>query len=421
MRTKHLFATLVVAVVAAASLGVAVALNAPEVADRTTASTGGDAGPGTGARASGDPAGRNGGRPAGTASGQTAAEGTGGTGHHDQQRQLSQADLVAKIKPSVVHLAGLSGSGSGVVVDGDRGLVLTNAHVTAGQQGMRARVGDDPASETAVRLVAAAPCDDLAVVELVSRPPNLRAIRLGDSSRVRPGDHVTVLGYPASFEEQTESILDQQVVTNDGSVSAVNVVAAPDPGLPRYMSTIQHQAPVNHGNSGGPLVDDEGRLVGINSLGNDDAQGQFYSISVNRVRQLLPDLLAGRSQANLGWKLYPRSEVDLREIFANDPDFAGQGGAAFGQQMTEQLDQDGVEGLYVWDTEPGSSAEAGNLGDGDLVTRIDGRLVSTVQEVCDLVLPKRPGETVRVDGLYLNSTADPAQVGTSWETEVKVG
>ena len=138
MRTKHLFATLVVAVVAAASLGVAVALNAPEVAGRTTASTGGDAGPGTGARASGDPAGRNGGRPAGTASGQTAAEGTGGTGHHDQQRQLSQADLVAKIKPSVVHLAGLSGSGSGVVVDGDRGLVLTNAHVTAGQQGMRA-------------------------------------------------------------------------------------------------------------------------------------------------------------------------------------------------------------------------------------------------------------------------------------------
>jgi S1-C subfamily serine protease len=368
MRTKHLFATLVVAVVAAASLGVAVALNAPEVAGRTTASTGGDAGPGTGARAGGDPAGRNGGRPAGTASGQTAAEGTGGTGHHDQQRQLSQADLVAKIKPSVVHLAGLSGSGSGVVVDGDRGLVLTNAHVTAGQQGMRARVGDDPASETAVRLVAAAPCDDLAVVELVSRPPNLRAIRLGDSSRVRPGDHVTVLGYPASFEEQTESILDQQVVTNDGSVSAVNVVAAPDPGLPRYM----------------------------------------------RVGQLLPDLLAGRSQANLGWTLYPRSEVDLREIFANDPDFAGQGGAAFGQQMTEQLDQDGVEGLYVWDTEPGSSAEAGNLGDGDLVTRIDGRLVSTVQEVCDLVLPKRPGETVRVDGLYLNSTADPAQVGTSW-------
>jgi S1-C subfamily serine protease len=89
--------------------------------------------------------------------------------------------------------------------------------------------------------------------------------------------------------------------------------------------------------------------------------------------------------------------------------------------MTEQLDQDRVEGLYVWYTEPGSSAEAGNLGKGDLVTRIDGRLVSTVQEVCDLVLPKRPGETVRVDGLYLNSTADPAQVGTSWETEVKVG
>jgi hypothetical protein len=148
---------------------------------------------------------------------------------------------------------------------------------------MRARVGDDPASESATRLVAAAPCDDLAVVQLV--------------------------------------------VANDGSVSAVNVVAAPDPGLPRYVS---------------------------------------------------------------------RSQVDLPEVFAADPDLAGQGGAAFGQQVTERLDQEGVDGLYVWDTEAGSPAEAGNLGHGDLVTSIDGAPVHTVQDLCDLVLSKRRGESVVV-------------------------
>jgi S1-C subfamily serine protease len=415
MRIKYLLATLIVGVVAAASLGVAVALTVGEAGGTVVTGPTRDPGRGT----AGDPAAEAGGRTTGGTSRRTGADGAGGNDQGEPEK-LSQPDLIAKVTPSVVHLAGSSGGGSGVVVDDDRGLVLTNAHVTAGQQGMRARVGDDPASESAVRLVAAAPCDDLAVVQLVSRPADLRAIKLGDSSRLRRGDHVTVLGYPASFE-QTGSVLDQQVVANDGSVSAVNVVAAPDPGLPRYVSTIQHQAPVNHGNSGGPLVDDQGRLVGINSLGNDEAQGQFYSISVNRVRQLLPDLLAGRSQANLGWELYPRSEVNLPEVFAADPDLAGQGGAAFGQQVTERLDQEGVDGLYVWDTEAGSPAKAGNLVHGDLVTSIDGAPVRTVQDVCDLVLSKRPGESVVVEGVYLNSAADAAEVLTPWETEVAVG
>ena len=89
--------------------------------------------------------------------------------------------------------------------------------------------------------------------------------------------------------------------------------------------------------------------------------------------------------------------------------------------MTERLDQEGVDGLYVWDTEAGSPAEAGNLGHGDLVTSIDGAPVRTVQDVCDLVLSKRPGESVVVGGVYLNSAADAAEVLTTWETEVAVG
>jgi S1-C subfamily serine protease len=299
MRIKYLLATLIVGVVAAASLGVAVALTIREAGGAVVTGPTRDAGRGT----AGDPAPEAGGRTTGGTSRRTGGDGAGGNDQGEPEK-LSQPDLIAKVTPSVVHLAGSSGSGSGVVVDDDRGLVLTNAHVTAGQQGMRARVGDDPASESAARLVAAAPSDDLAVVQLVNKPA---------------------------------------------------------------------------------------------------------------------DLLAGRSQANLGWELYPRSQVDLPEVFAADPDLAGQGGAAFGQQVTERLDQEGVDGLYVWDTEAGSPAEAGNLGHGDLVTSIDGAPVRTVQDVCDLVLSKRPGESVVVGGVYLNSAADAAEVLTTWETEVAVG
>lgn len=412
MRNRYLLATLVVGFVAATSLGVSVAL----VASRPVPDGGGVATATTAAGGTATTAG--GGAAAGGADARPAGAGAARTGEGAQDK-LSQPDLIAKVKPSVVRLVGPGGAGSGVVVDDDRGLVLTNAHVTSGQRGMRAWVGDDPASETPVRLLAAAPCEDLAVVELVNRPAVLRAIRLGDSSKVRQGDRVTVLGYPGSLAGSDTS--DLQVSVNEGSVSRVDVEVASDPGLPRYASTIEHQAPVNPGNSGGPLVDDRGELVGINSLRNPDTQGQFYAISVNRVRQLLPDLLVGESQANLGWDLVPVTQVDLPEIFAEDPDLAGQGGATLGQEVADRLAQEGIDGMYVWGTESGSPAEAANLYFGDLVTSIDGQPVGTVQDVCDLVLSRRPGATVQVSGYYLNSTADAAEVLTSWETEVAVG
>jgi S1-C subfamily serine protease len=394
MRIKHLLAVLALGVVAATA-GVAAGLVTSEPAGGTGVTTTSKAG--------------------GTTKDDTPGKTTGTTSNHDR-KPLTHADVIAKVKPSVVYLLGSTSSGSGVVIDDDRGLVLTNAHVTFGQQGMRAWVGDDPASETPVRLVAAAPCEDLAVVELVNKPANLRAIRLGDSSKVRQADQVTVLGYPASLAEPGG---DLQVSVNQGSVSRVDVRAAPDPGLPRYASTIEHQAPTNPGNSGGPLIDGRGRLVGINSLRNPETQGQFYAISVNRVRQFLPGLVDGESQANLGWDMVPLDQVDLPEIFAEDRDLAAQGGLELGQQVVQHLAQQQIEGLYVTETERGSPVRAATIHHGNLVTHIDGQPVHEVQEVCDLVLPKYPGETVQVTGYYLH-TAEAATALEPWTVDVEV-
>jgi S1-C subfamily serine protease len=401
MRTKYLLAFLVVAVVALTGVGCA------DLVSRRT-----DRDPGGPAATTPTPT------PTPTPSRQPSRE--AGTSHREEK--LSQPDLIAKVKPSVVRLVGSDGGGSGVVIDAGQGLVLTNAHVTFGQQGLRAQVGDDPASQTAAQLVAAAPCDDLAVVRLLNKPANLKAIRFGDSSTVRPGDHVTALGYPTSLEEQRAgdtTTQAHQLIPTDGNVSAVDVVTDGSPDLPRYASTIQHQAPINPGNSGGPLVDDRGRLVGINSLRNAETQGQNYAVSVNRVRQVLPSLVAGQSQASLGWDLTSLATADLPAIFAADPDLTAHGGAELGQRVLDRLAQDQIDGLYVRETERGSAVEAATIFSGNLVTRIDGRPVRTEQDVCNLVLPKRSGDTVQVDGYFLYS-ADAAEALQPWSVEVTV-
>ena len=133
-------------------------------------------------------------------------------------------------------------------------------------------------------MIASDPCTDLAVVHFSSDlPKQAEALIFGSSADVKPGDSVTVLGYPGTL---TLNPAEQKLLISSGLVNATKVPARA-PGLLEYEDTIQHGATVNYGNSGGPLLDHHGRLVGINTLTNfgsqaQPAQGQFYSISTIR-------------------------------------------------------------------------------------------------------------------------------------------
>lgn len=352
-----------------------------------------------------------------------AVAGCGGSSRPAGPQKLSQVALIARVKQSTVEISGkladVTTGGSGVVVDAARGLVLTNAHVVAGVSALKAKVGDDPSTEGPARVVAQAPCEDLAIVQLVDKPANLQALPLGDSSQVRAGEHVTALGYPASFENPES----QTVVSTSGTVSSPNVAAEPDPSLPKYVSTIQHQAPINPGNSGGPLVNDYGQLIGINTLGNTEQggrtiQGQYYAISVNHVKTLLPELEAGHNRAYVGWDLASIAAVDLAPIFANDPLFHS---SAMGSQVQAELKSHGVEGLYVWGTDTGSPAKKARLYYGDLITSIEDTPVRSVADACDILESHGPGDKLVVRGVYLNSANDTEHVLQSWRTEMAMG
>jgi S1-C subfamily serine protease len=333
---------------------------------------------------------------------------------------LSQQQLITTVKPSVVELSGKreeqTVGGSGVVIDAKRGLVLTNEHVVAGISALKAKVGDNAATAGPARVLAQAPCDDLAVVQLTNVPPGLKQIKIGSSAKVKSGEQVTVLGYPASFSNPET----QTVVSTNGTVSSTNVAAEPDPSLPKYPSTIQHQAPVNPGNSGGPLVNSKGELIGINTLGNTQQggrtiQGQYYAIAMDRISTLLPNLEAGKNQAWIGWSIAPVDQVTLSTAFAQDPVFQS---AKLGTTVQNILNRDNVKGIYVIGSTTGSPAKNAKLGFGDLVLSIENTPVKSVADVCDILQSHGPGDKLLVRGMYLNSAANVNQVLVRWRTQV---
>jgi S1-C subfamily serine protease len=303
----------------------------------------------------------------------------------------SQADLVATIEKSTVQIIGSSEDGSGEIVDAARGLVLTNSHVVTAQSSLTIRFNDGTESPGGV--IGNAPCDDLAIVKIVNKPANLVALPLGDSSKLRPGDHVTAIGYPESLQ----SAGNEKPTASEGSVSVVDLPGEPDASLPSYPSLIQHQAPINPGNSGGPLVDDSGRLVGVNTLGNTVdpggriIQGQYYAISVRHVRDLLPDLEAGKSRNDIGIQLLPNSA----KVAAKFPRGLPTG-----------------TGLVVWDVVPGGAADKASINRGMVVTQLADSKVESVGAVCK-ILESKSGQTVTFHGQSLDTP-------NNWRTDVAV-
>jgi S1-C subfamily serine protease len=187
--------------------------------------------------------------------------------------------------------------GSGFVLDAGKGLIVTNFHVVNGGRNLLIGQNGDQRSAT---LYSAAPCDDLAVLK-VGETSGLQTMPLASQKDVREGDRVVAVGYPAN------AALDSALTSTEGVVSvAHSSFRAPSGDAPPYANVIQTDAALNPGNSGGPLIDDDEKLVGVNAAtllrtGSTPIQGQGYAIGVDRVKEVLADLGQGRSQGFAGF------------------------------------------------------------------------------------------------------------------------
>ena len=274
---------------------------------------------------------------------------------------------------------GGTATGSGFVVDED-GTIITNAHVVEGSQDVSVRFEEDGDAVDA-KVVGRDPSTDIAVLEVDPDDAKLRPLPLGDSSKVEVGDPVVAIGNPFGFT---------RTVTT-GIVSALQrQIEAPD-GFP-IRDVIQTDASINPGNSGGPLLDADGRVIGINSQiatgGSSGSVGIGFAVPVNTVKSLLPKLKEDGAveRAYLGVEM---AAVD--EEIADDLNLPVKRGALVTSVVRGGPADDA--GLRAGGTTTGAGIVAG----GDLIVKVDGRTVKSPDDVAAAIGDDRPGETVKVE------------------------
>ena len=296
-------------------------------------------------------------------------------------------DIVAEARPGTIYIEsegfGQRAAGTGVLVDADEGLVLTNFHVVS--------LGDDLQAGTPDRLddaeiVAAAPCEDLALLE-VEGLDDRSAIALGEQDEVAQGDPVVALGYPVSASGG------KSLTSTAGVVSSVNTpLRLPAPDQPRFQNLVQTDAALGAGNSGGPLVGADGRLVGVNTIlftgsaGSPSAE-QGYAIGVDRVREVLADFRDGRSRAWFGAGLLTPPPAILRrqQLPPGMLVTAAQEGTSAAELRLEQVLITAIGGEAVKSSLASYCSAVGDAESGD---ELDVTVISG---------PSRREQTVRVE------------------------
>ncbi|HET6683120.1 MAG TPA: trypsin-like peptidase domain-containing protein [Gaiella sp.] len=245
--------------------------------------------------------------------------------------------------------------GSGFVYD-ENGHVVTNAHVVDNATSVKVRLANGNTYDATV--VGTDPSTDLAVLAVDAPSSELTPLTLADSSALEVGQEVVAIGSPFGLENTVTSGI---VSALDRSMQAPNGYT--------INGAVQTDAAINHGNSGGPLLDMHGRVIGVNSQIESDSGGSDgvgFAVPSNTVKSIVSQLVDGGSVEH----------------------------AYLGVGLTEP--QGGEAGAQVSEVRSGTPAASAGLRSGDRITSVDGDSVASVQQLQSAIDTRKPGDTVKL-------------------------
>ncbi len=303
--------------------------------------------------------------------------------------------LYQQVSPSVVYISAVSVAsmqpgeristivGSGVIID-NAGLILTNSHVVFGYRAISVTL--DNGYTTPAKLIGTDPILDVAVLRIPVPEAGLPKATLGDSDALQVGAEVVAIGNPMGLE---------QTLTR-GVISGIDRLLSEFP-LSLMLPLIQTDAAMNPGNSGGPLVNRCGEVVGLTSALLIDAKNIGFAIPINVVKQVLPQLV------QQGRVIRP---------------WLGVSGKIIDKEVQDLLKLPLVDGFLVETIEPGSPAAKAGLHEGelliaiageeflfggDIITAANGKELDDAEKFAHFVRTLKVGDTVRLT-LYYDGT-----------------
>jgi len=253
--------------------------------------------------------------------------------------------------------------GSGFVISPD-GLIVTNNHVVDGATDIKVRLGE---RQYTAKVKGLDPDTDLALLKIDTGKP-LQYLELGDSEHLRVGDWVMVVGNPLN--------LDHTVTTGVVSAKGRSIgISGKDASFENF---IQTDAAINFGNSGGPLLNLQGQVVGIATAINYGAENISFSVPINTLRGILPQL-RDKGKVSRG--------------------YLGLGVENLTFENARAFNVDTPNGALVISVTDGSPADVAGLKHGDVIVKVNDIDVKTTRDLIDYVSSQGPNATVRLDVL----------------------
>jgi len=309
---------------------------------------------------------------------------------------LSAADIYQNVSPSVVEITSTlqsggpfgqqaQGTGTGVVLDSD-GRILTNNHVIDGAQNIQVRFSDG--STSSAKVLGTDPANDLAVIQATDSGLQLHPAQLGDSDALRVGDPVLAIGNPFNLE----STLTQGIVSATGRTYSTGANTRP------IRNMIQTDAAVNPGNSGGPLLNSQGQVIGINTLlenptGDNVNVGIAFAVAINTAKQSVSQMESGQTVSHPWLGI---AGVDITPAVAKEASIDAQKGVYVTLVSAGgPASKAGLKGAFTSQNQATSSSTV--RPGGDAILAVDGKDVSTLEQLAGyLDENKKPGDNVEL-------------------------